>query len=53
MNIFDFDQTIYWQDITVCFMARLRDEKKFGSLDELKNQLAEDKKEALKALSNA
>lgn len=51
VNIFDFNQTIYNKEITVCFIARLRDEKKFESLDALKAQLAEDKKDTLRVLS--
>jgi len=42
VNIFDFNQNIYGTDITVYFIKRLRDEKKFESVDELKQQLADD-----------
>lgn len=40
--IFDFDEMIYGLDITIDFVARIRDERKFGSLGELQQQLRED-----------
>ncbi len=43
VNIFDFDHDIYDCDIEVCVVAKLRDEKKFESLDALKLQLHSDK----------
>lgn len=48
VHIFDFNQKIYHQKITVSFVQRIRDEKKFNGLDELATQLKEDKKEVLK-----
>ncbi len=50
VNIFDFDQEIYDEQITICFVDRMRDEEKFDNIESLKNQLAKDKKEALKLL---
>ena len=47
VNIFDFDKTIYGDEVTVYFIERLRDEVKFSNLDQLKEQLAKDKKESL------
>lgn len=44
VNIFDFDQDIYDQNITVQVYEFIRGEQKFDGLDALKNQLAEDKK---------
>lgn len=41
-NILDFNDDIYGKDIKVEFLERIRDEKKFSSLDELKNQLKKD-----------
>lgn len=41
-HIFDFDQQIYGDEIVVKFFKFLRDEKKFNSFDELKNQLGFD-----------
>ena len=43
VNIFDFIQDIYGQDITLCFVERIRSEKRFGSLGDLQLQLANDK----------
>ncbi|VAW30121.1 FMN adenylyltransferase / Riboflavin kinase [hydrothermal vent metagenome] len=43
VHIFDFDEEIYDEKITIQFVDRLRDEKKFESLEALKTQLAKDK----------
>lgn len=43
VNIFDFDKTIYGQEVTIYFVERLRDEVKFSNLEELKKQLVKDK----------
>ena len=51
VNIFEFDKTIYGDTVTICFVERLRDEIKFNSLDELKEQLAKDKNSTLLTLS--
>ncbi|MGZ3862030.1 MAG: bifunctional riboflavin kinase/FAD synthetase [Bacteroidia bacterium] len=50
VNIFNFDNEIYGRDIAVYFHERLRSEEKYASLDELKKQLKEDKKNALAVL---
>jgi len=39
VNIFDFNLDIYNQKITVRFLSKIRDEKKFNGIEELKNQL--------------
>lgn len=49
-NIFDFNQDIYYESITVELIKRIRNEKKFGNLDILKNQLAVDRENALRFL---
>ncbi len=49
-HIFEFDKSIYDQLITLRFHKRLRDEQKFGSLEELKAQLHRDEESALKVL---
>jgi len=43
-HIFDFDKIIYGEQIKVSFIDYIREETKFNSLDELKNQLFIDKK---------
>lgn len=40
--IFDFNQDIYNQKISVYLLERMRDERKFASVDELKTQLIQD-----------
>lgn len=47
VNLFDFDADIYGETLEIAFISRLRDEKKFGSLDELKTALHHDKEQAL------
>jgi riboflavin kinase/FMN adenylyltransferase len=46
VNIFDFDKEIYGQHLRVYVKKYLREEKKFDTLEELKEQLAVDKKES-------
>lgn len=41
-NIFDFEENLYGKTIQVYFLDKIRDEKKFSSLDELVKQLKED-----------
>jgi len=48
VNIFDFDSTIYGQEVTIYFIEKLRDEAKFNNLEELKAQLVKDKENSLK-----
>lgn len=43
VNIFNFNENIYDENIKVEFVKYLRDEKKFNSLDELVSQLNKDK----------
>lgn len=43
VHIFDFNQDIYHQHLKVRFLYKIRDEKKFASLDELIFQLEQDK----------
>lgn len=46
INIFGFDGSLYGKEIRVFFLKRLRDEKKFSGLAELKAQLSRDRVEA-------
>jgi riboflavin kinase/FMN adenylyltransferase len=50
INIFDFDKDIYGEIITIFFVARLRDEVKFETLDALKEQLVKDREHSLSIL---
>lgn len=50
VNIFDFDYSIYEQDLQVEFIQYLRGDVKFDTLEELKSQLYQDKQAALAAL---
>lgn len=49
--IFDFDEDLYGDVLRVRFLHRIRDEKKFGGIDELKIQIERDSKRALKYFS--
>jgi riboflavin kinase/FMN adenylyltransferase len=50
VNIFDFDQKIYGKTVTISFVKRIRDEKKFDSLEALSRQLSEDRLKAIELL---
>ena len=50
-HIFDFDEEIYGETITVSFMKRVRDENRFESLAELQSQLRDDEHYCKKLLS--
>ena len=52
VNLFDFDQEIYGQDIRVYFYKRLRGEVKFDSLEGLKAQLAIEKVQSIELLNS-
>lgn len=47
-NIFDFDEDIYGLDLKVTFLRKIRDERRFASLDALKAQLIQDRQSCLK-----
>ena len=51
VNIFDFDEDIYGQVLTVHLKKFLRPEQKFAGLDALKAQLASDKTAAIASLT--
>lgn len=46
VHLLDFDQDIYGKSLKISFLERIREEKKFASLDELKAQLHQDKQTA-------
>ena len=55
VNIFDFDEDIYGQSITLDFIKFLRLEFKLGSIDQLREQLTRDRdksRQILNALNN-
>ena len=47
VNILEFDNDIYNKPITIHFLKRIREEKKFDTLNDLKNQLNLDKEATL------
>jgi len=52
VNLFNFNKDIYGEKISIDFIKRLRDEKKFASKDELIDQIEEDKKTAMVILDS-
>jgi len=46
VHLFDFDDDIYGQKVSVQFVEMLRSEKKFDGLDALKAQIARDSEQA-------
>jgi len=42
VHIFDFDEEIYGKLLTVTFLSKVRDERRFDGLDSLKNQIEQD-----------
>lgn len=46
-NIFDFDEDIYGLDLKVTFHHKIRDERRFDSIDTLRSQLAADREHIL------
>lgn len=51
-HIFDYEGDLYGRPVQVRFVSRLRDEKRFASVDELKAQLKADSADALAAIQN-
>jgi len=50
VHFFDFDEDLYGRYMRVEFVSKLREEKRFGSLDELKVQIQQDAVDARNAL---
>ena len=48
-NIFDFDEDIYGLDLNVTFLKKIRDERRFPSLEALKAQLILDRQACLES----
>jgi riboflavin kinase/FMN adenylyltransferase len=51
VHLFDFSGDLYGKQITVTFLRRLRDERRFSSLQELTDQLHLDREESLRYLA--
>lgn len=51
VHILGFDKDIYYKNITIHFYQRIRNEQFFGSIDELKAQLAKDKEKVEELLA--
>jgi riboflavin kinase/FMN adenylyltransferase len=51
VHILNFDKDIYGRKISVVFRKRLRDEKKFNNLEQLTEQMTNDKRDTLKLLA--
>lgn len=51
VHLFNFSSEIYGEEITVHFIAKLREQKRFGSLEELREQLGRDASAARAALA--
>jgi len=52
VNVFDFNNELYGEQITISFIERIRKERKFSDVDKLKEQLVKDKAEALKRMEH-
>jgi riboflavin kinase / FMN adenylyltransferase len=50
VHILDFEEDIYGKEITVIFRKRLRDEKKFTSIEQLAEQMAHDRQDTIRLL---
>ena len=51
IHIFDFDKDIYGKNLKVCFLKKIRKEKKFDSLAILKSQLKKDEENCKRILA--
>lgn len=51
VNIFNFSDNLYGQNLTIHFISYLRSEEKFDTLDALKAKMEEDKQRSIKILS--
>jgi riboflavin kinase / FMN adenylyltransferase len=51
VNLFDFSDDLYGQELTLYFIRKIRDEKKFSGPEELKRQITLDKKLIMELLA--
>lgn len=55
VHVFDFNNDLYGQHIEVALLAKIREEQRFASIDELTNQISKDSEQArdfVRALNN-
>jgi riboflavin kinase/FMN adenylyltransferase len=52
VHIFDFNENLYGQNVTIVFIQRIRPEEKFESADALVQQLQKDQKDSKEMLKN-
>ena len=50
--ILDFDKNIYDEILSIEFLCKIRDQVKFDSIDDLKNQIQKDREKAQSLLKN-
>lgn len=50
-NIFDFDEFIYGLGLRLNFLCRIREERRFDTVEELRMQLGKDREKSLRSLS--
>jgi riboflavin kinase/FMN adenylyltransferase len=50
VNIFDFDEDLYGKSLRVEFVSRLREERRFDSMEALREQLRKDEIQAKKVI---
>jgi riboflavin kinase/FMN adenylyltransferase len=53
VHLFDYTGELYGESLKVVFLKRLRDEKRFASLEDLSSQLQRDREESLRFLAEA
>jgi len=53
VNIFDFEGDIYRNNVKLSFVERIRDEKKFSDIDELRSAITNDKNRALEIFNES
>ncbi len=51
VHIFDFNKNVYGEKLTISFLTRLRDDKKFTGKEELIAQIDKDKEDSLKYIN--
>ena len=52
MNLFNFNDNIYGEILTVEFLHKIREQIKFSSIDDLKSQIKNDQKLAKDLIKN-